>query len=604
MLDRRTLLAGAAALAPAAAQAQRRSPRGHPPAPAPAAPTGAPATTPLGPLDTSAKWALILDFNSGATLLDKDGDAPMPPSSMTKLMTMYIVYGMLKSGRLTLEQQLPVSEKAWRMQGSKMFVPIGETVKVEDLVRGVIVQSGNDACIVFAEAIAGSEEQFVDLMNQKAKELGLSNSQFRNCTGWPDPEQHMSCRDIASLAKHLIQDFPQYYHYDSEKSFKYNGIEQENRNPLVQKGLADGLKTGHTDAGGYGLVASAARSGRRVIVVLNGLTSMKQRREESERLLEWAFREFEDVTLFTAADTVENARVWLGSQPTVPLVGGQDLVITMPKQWRKSATIEVQYESPIAAPVSRGEVLGKLIVPGRACRRWRSRCSRGSMCRGSACPGGRWRWCRATRSGPERGLFITLEGGEGAGKSTQAALLADRIASFGRPALRTRSLAARPGREALRAMLLRGAVKWSAVAEAHLHFAARAEHLAHTIMPALEAGMIVVCDRFADSTMAYQGFGLGADRALIAGLTRLLPVAPALTLLLTVPPAIGAARTAARPGRPDRYEALNAGFHARVAAGYATLAAAAPERFEIVDGDGDVEVVHARIWDAVEKRFP
>ncbi len=372
MLDRRMLLAGASflvpsltpSLAPSLAMAQRRAPRGKGAPAAPAA-TGSPATTPLGPLDTAAKWALILDFNSGATLLDKDGDVQMPPSSMTKLMTMYIVYSMLRSGRLTLTQELPVSERAWKMQGSKMFVPLGGQVKVEDLIRGVIVQSGNDACIVFAEAIAGSEEQFVDLMNQKAKELGLTNSQFRNCTGWPDAEQHMSCRDIATLARRLIRDFPEYYRYDNEKSFKYNGIEQENRNPLVQKGLADGLKTGHTDAGGFGLVASAERSGRRIIVVVNGLTSMHARREESERLLEWAFREFEDVTLFTAADTVETAKVWLGTQPTVPLVGGRDLVITMPRQWRQSAKIEIRYESPLVAPISRGEVIGKLIVAGQ-----------------------------------------------------------------------------------------------------------------------------------------------------------------------------------------------------------------------------------------------
>ncbi len=306
-----------------------------------------------------------MDFNTGATLLDKDGDAPMPPSSMTKLMTAYLVYGLLKSGRLQLTQDLPVSERAWRMQGSKMFVPLNETVKVEDLIRGVIVQSGNDACLVLAEAVAGSEEGFVELMNQKAKELGLNATVFRNSTGWPDPQQRMSCRDIATLARRLITDFPEYYHYDSEKTFKYNSIEQQNRNPLVQKGIADGLKTGHTDEGGYGLVASSQRAGRRVIVVVNGLTSMHQRAEESERLLEWSFREFENVTLFAAGDTVETAKVWLGAQPTVPMVGGRDLVLTMPRAWRRTAKIAVEYANPVPAPVSRGDVLGKLIVSGQ-----------------------------------------------------------------------------------------------------------------------------------------------------------------------------------------------------------------------------------------------
>ena len=368
MLNRRALLASAAFAVPLAthnpASAQRKPARSRGAPAAPAA-TGSPATTPIGPLDTAAKWAYIMDFNSGASLLDKDADATMPPSSMTKLMTMYIVYGLLKSGRLTLNQELPVSERAWRMQGSKMFVPVGGQVRVEDLIRGVVVDSGNDACIVFAEAIAGSEEQFVELMNQKAKEIGLTNTYYRNCTGWPDPEQHMSCRDIATIARRIISEYPEYYHYDGERSFKYGGIEQENRNPLVQKGLADGLKTGHTDAGGFGVAGSAQRGNRRVIVVINGLTSMHARREESERLLEWSFREFENVTLFTAADTVEDAKVWLGTRPTVPLVGGRDLVITMPRQWRQTAKIEVQYQTPVAAPINRGDVLGKLLISGQ-----------------------------------------------------------------------------------------------------------------------------------------------------------------------------------------------------------------------------------------------
>jgi dTMP kinase len=200
-------------------------------------------------------------------------------------------------------------------------------------------------------------------------------------------------------------------------------------------------------------------------------------------------------------------------------------------------------------------------------------------------------------------LFITLEGGEGAGKSTQARLLADRIAESGRPVLRTREPGGAPGAETLRVMLLEGEIRWSAPAETHLHFAARAEHLARTIMPALEAGMVVVCDRFADSTMAYQGYGLGADRALIAGLTRLLPIQPALTILLTVAPATGAARIASRPGWPDRYEALDPGFHQRVADGYAELAASEPERFVVVAGDGSVEQVQALVRHALRERL-
>lgn len=366
MPTRRALLActALAAMPAFAGAAPRRQAAGHAPPPAPA-PGGTPAQTPLGPIDTAARWAFVQDFTTGAVLLDKAADEPVPPSSMTKLMTLYIAYERLAAGRLKLTDTLPVSEKAWRMGGSKMFVHIGDQVPVEDLIRGIIVDSGNDACIVLAEGIAGSEEQFVELMNQKAAELGLKATHYANCTGWPDATQHMSLADIAAVATHIIRDYPQYYHYDNEKTFKYNNIDQQNRNTLVQRGLADGLKTGHTEAGGFGLVASALRGGRRVVVVVNGCTSMHQRGEESERLLEWAFREWENVRLFTAADTVEQAPVWLGAERTVPLVAGKDLVITMPHGWRTAVRVTVDYDSPVPAPVSRGAVLGHLKVAGQ-----------------------------------------------------------------------------------------------------------------------------------------------------------------------------------------------------------------------------------------------
>ena len=326
---------------------------------------GAPANTPLGPMDTSAQWAVIVDFNTGATILDKASDEQMPPSSMTKLMTAYIVYSKLKAGTLRLDQTLPVSEHAWRTQGSKMFVELGAQIKVEDLIRGMIIQSGNDACIVLAEGIAGSEEQFVEMMNAQAKTLGLTNSEFRNCTGWPDPAHHMSARDIATLARRIIQDFPEYYHFDAEKTFTYHGIVQYNRNPLVQRGMADGLKTGHTDAGGFGVVGSAEHNGRRVIMVLNGMPTARARVEESVRLMGWAFANFENVTLFSSNDVVENAPVYLGSSRTVPLVGGQDLKLTLPRAWRQHAHVAIAYDSPIPAPIKAGEVVGKLTVSGQ-----------------------------------------------------------------------------------------------------------------------------------------------------------------------------------------------------------------------------------------------
>ncbi len=363
MPTRRLLLAaGVATLAaPALALA---APAHHPAAPKKTEPA-TPGDTPLGPVDTVARWAYITDFNTGATLFDKAAEERMPPSSMTKMMTQYIVYSMLASGRLKLDQQLPVSEKAWRKQGSKMFVPLDGLVTVQDLILGVVVDSGNDAAIVLAEGMSGSEDQFVDLMNAQARKFGLRNTHFMNCTGWPADDHYSCARDIATIAIHLIRDYPQYYHFDSETQFTYDKIKQQNRNALVWRHLADGLKTGHTDAGGYGLCASSLRGGRRVVMVLNGMPTSRDRDSEGVRLMGWAFAQFEDVVLFSAADTVDNAPVYLGAQPSVPLVAGHDVLLTMPRSWLQTAKVTVDYASPVQAPVVRGQVLGKLSITGQ-----------------------------------------------------------------------------------------------------------------------------------------------------------------------------------------------------------------------------------------------
>lgn len=316
---------------------------------------GPPAVTPIGPFDTLAQYAFIMDYNTGTVLMDKLADQPMHPSSLTKIMTCYIVFAMLRTGRLKLDQLLPVSEKAWKMQGSKMFVPLNGQVSVQDLIQGVVIQSGNDACIVLAEGIAGSEQQFVSMMNEMAPKMGLRNSHFMNCTGWPDSNHLMSARDIALIAYHLIHDYPEYYHFFSEKEFTFNKITQGNRNVLVDKGLADGLKTGHTDAGGYGLCASSERNGRRVIMVVNGLISMNMRAHESERLIEWSFNQFENVKLFNKGDIVEQAPVWMGAQETVPLVAGENLVLTLPVGMRDKLKVTLDYNAPLSAPVMKGQ---------------------------------------------------------------------------------------------------------------------------------------------------------------------------------------------------------------------------------------------------------
>ena len=317
----------------------------------------------MATIDTKARNAIIIDFETGAILLDKNADQPMPPASMSKIMTAYLVYEALKKGKLSLEDILPVSEKAWRTGGSKMFVPYPGRVKVEDLIRGMIVQSGNDACIVLAEGIAGSEEAFVEKMNDKAKELGLENTHFTNVSGLPDAEEHMTARDLATLARHLIIDFPEYYHYDSEKDFTFNKIRQGNRNPLLYKDLgADGLKTGHTDEAGYGLTASAIRDGRRIIMVLSGMDKANTRAQESERLLEWAFREFNDYRLLKQGDVVDQADVWLGVNPKVPVTTTRDVIVTLPRAARRSMKVVAHYDQPARAPLAQGTVVGKLVI--------------------------------------------------------------------------------------------------------------------------------------------------------------------------------------------------------------------------------------------------
>jgi D-alanyl-D-alanine carboxypeptidase (penicillin-binding protein 5/6) len=295
--------------------------------------------------------------------MEKDADLAMPPASMSKIMTVYMVFDRLKEGRLSLDDQLLVSERAWRKGGSKMFVEVGAQVRVEDLLRGVIVQSGNDACIVLAEGLSGSEEAFAEEMTGKALEIGLTGSTFRNATGWPDPEHRMTARDLAILARRTINEFPDYYHYYGEREFTYNEIRQGNRNPLLYKTLgADGLKTGHTKEAGYGLTGSAVRNGRRLILVVNGLESVRARSEESERLIQWGFREFNNYALFEAGETVDEAPVWLGTAARMPLVAKDAIVLTLTRKARKGMKVTVNYQSPIPAPIAEGQEVATLTV--------------------------------------------------------------------------------------------------------------------------------------------------------------------------------------------------------------------------------------------------
>ena len=244
-----------------------------------------------------------------------------------------------------------------------MFLVPGKRARIEDLIRGIIVQSGNDSCIVIAEGISGSEEAFAGEMTERAKQLGLTSSTFKNSTGWPHPEHRMSPKDLALLAKHTIEQFPEYYHYYSERSFVYNGIKQNNRNPLIYKEMgADGLKTGYTQESGYGLTGSATRGDRRLILVVNGLSSKKERAREPERLLEWGFREFGNYALLGAGEVVEEAQVWLGKKATVQLIIENELKLTLHKKSRREMKVAVNYQGPIPAPVKKGDVLATLSI--------------------------------------------------------------------------------------------------------------------------------------------------------------------------------------------------------------------------------------------------
>jgi D-alanyl-D-alanine carboxypeptidase (penicillin-binding protein 5/6) len=314
--------------------------------------------------ETTARAAIMIDNRSGSVLFAKDPDTPIPPASMSKLMTAYVIFDALRSGRLQLDDMVPISEVAWKMGGSQMFLKVGERVPVQDLLRGIIIQSANDACVAMAEALSGSESAFVETMNAKAKELGLTNSHFANATGLDDPAHLMSVRDLATLGRRIIQDFPEYYPIYGEREFTYANIRQPNRNPLLQAGVAgvDGMKTGFTDDSGYGLVTSAKRGDRRLILVVAGLDSMRLRGTEAERLLEHGFRDFQEYRIYEAGQTIRSVDVWLGAEPSVAIQAGETVAVTLPRDARSGLAAKLVFDSPVPAPVSKGQVVGRVAV--------------------------------------------------------------------------------------------------------------------------------------------------------------------------------------------------------------------------------------------------
>jgi len=311
-------------------------------------------------IDSKADSAIILDANSNTILFEKNSDMKQGPASMSKLMLTYMVFERLQNNSLSLDQEFIVSKKAWKYGGSKMFVKIGDTVSVNDLLKGVIIQSGNDACIVLAEGLSGSEDNMVEEMNDKAIELGLTGSNFTNVTGWPHKDHYMTLRDIAHLSKEIINKFPEYYYLFSVNEFTYNDIRQFNRNKLISIDGYDGLKTGRTTQSGFGIAASSKKNNRRIVSVVNGLNSDKDRINETKKLVNWAFREFITLDLYKAEDTIQLAKVWLGKEPLVPLVLNEDLAITIKKKNLDKYKIKLVYETPIIAPIKKGDKIAEL----------------------------------------------------------------------------------------------------------------------------------------------------------------------------------------------------------------------------------------------------
>jgi D-alanyl-D-alanine carboxypeptidase (penicillin-binding protein 5/6) len=315
------------------------------------------------PPEVAAKNYFVIDFASGKVLAEKDADEQIEPASITKLMTSYVVYKELDAGRLAMDDMVDISEKAWRMGGSRMYLEVGTSVSVHDLLKGLIVQSGNDASVALAEHIAGTEDAFVQLMNQYAKELGMDNTHFVNCTGWPDKEHLTTARDIAKLSAAIIKEFPERYTWHAEKEFTYNSIKQYNRNKLLWRDdSVDGMKTGHTDSAGFCLVASAVRSDMRIISVVLGTESKKARANISQALLNYGFRFYESHTLYEAGEVLSRPRVWGGEFETLTVGLAQDLAIAIPRGAYDDLDATMDIDKNIEAPVAKGQQIGEVKV--------------------------------------------------------------------------------------------------------------------------------------------------------------------------------------------------------------------------------------------------
>ncbi|WP_394707388.1 D-alanyl-D-alanine carboxypeptidase family protein [uncultured Celeribacter sp.] len=322
---------------------------------------------PASAFETRARAAWVYDLTTDTVLMNKEAQTPLPPASMSKLMTLNMLFEALRDGRVTLDTRFSVSTRAKNMGGSTMFLNETDRPTVEELIQGIIVLSGNDACVVVAEGLAGTEDNFARLMNDRAKVLGLENSTFANASGWPNPGQRMSVEDLGKLAIRFITDFPEYYGYFGQHEFPYDNRAPQNRfnrNPLLKLGIgADGLKTGHTQEAGYGLVGSATQGTRRVVFVISGLATEAERAQESERIVNWAFRQFAEKSVAEKGHEFARADVWMGDQTEVGLVAAEDISVLLPGSQLEKLAGEVVYTGPFEAPITQGDTLAELVIP-------------------------------------------------------------------------------------------------------------------------------------------------------------------------------------------------------------------------------------------------
>ena len=584
-----------------------------------------------GGFDGDAPTAILVEASSGSVLFEKNADELRAPSSMMKLMTVEVVFNAIKEGKIKLTDEYRISENAWRKGGapaggSTMFAILNSKVSVDDLLHGAIIQSGNDSCIALAEGMAGNERIFAaDFMTKRARELGLTKSTFGNSNGLPDPANRMTVRELAKLARHLILTYPDMYKLFGEKEFTWNKIRQQNRNPLLNTlNGADGLKTGYTKEGGYGMVGSAVQNDTRLIVVINGLEDPDDRASEAKKMLEWGFRNFETRTLFAANQQVGYAKVFGGESRSVKLAS--------PAADQGDGAEERQRETDRAHRLQRsGPGAGAGRPAGRRRQGVARRQYRGGdagLCRGSGrhrldhAPRDRRRQRARHRHVPRerrealsmnqatlqrpsgRGKFITFEGGEGSGKSTQIKKLAERLAAAKLRAIVTREPGGSPGAEIMRHLVLSGMGKLlGPEAETLLFAAARDDHVRTVIQPALGQGTWVLCDRFSDSTRAYQG-SLGQVSPIVLNAMQRVTIGdlkPDLTIILDIPVEVGLQRAAARRGSgvPDRFESEDLQFHQDLRDAYRQIAAEDPQRCVLIDANADADTVAAGVWTAL-----